>query len=160
MLFRSDYSKKNILKEFASLDDFVNTWNKAKRKAAIIQALEAYGIELPKLAEEVGHDYGDFDLICHIAYDRPPLTRKERADGVRKRDVFANYGDKARAVLEALLTKYADSGIQTVESMEILKVDPLRGFGTPIEIVQLFGGKAAYRTAIRNLENALYAIAA
>ena len=98
-----DYSRKQIRNEYASLDDFINKLNSAKKKEAIVQELEEYGIELSKLAEEVGREYGDFDLICHIAYGAPPLTRKERADNVRKRDYFTKYGDKARAVLEALL---------------------------------------------------------
>jgi type I restriction enzyme R subunit len=156
----TDYSRKTVHKSFATLNDFLTTWNAADQKKVLIEELAAQGLFLDELAEQVGRDYDAFDLICHIAYDKPPLTRRERADGVKKRDVFGKYGDKARAVLEALLAKYADSGIQSVESMEILKVDPLRGFGTPIEIVQLFGGKAAYRTAIRDLEHALYAVAA
>lgn len=156
----TDYSRKTVHKSFATLNDFLTTWKAAERKKALIGELSAQGLFLDELAEQVGRDYDAFDLICHIAYDQPPLTRRERADGVKKRDVFGKYGDKASAVLEALLAKYTDSGIQSVESMEILKVDPLRDFGTPIEIVQLFGGKAAYRTAIRDLENALYAIAA
>jgi len=152
-----DYSKKNILKEFASLDDFVNTWNKAKRKAAIITALEAYGIELPKLAEEVGQDYGDFDLICHIAYDQPPLTRRERADKVKKRNYFTKYGNQARAVLEALLEKYADEGVLTIESPKVLKLDPFNAMGTPVEIINdTFGGKANYEQAVQELEREIF----
>lgn len=152
-----DYSKKNILKEFASLDDFVNTWNKAKRKAAIITALEAYGIELPKLAEEVGHDYGDFDLICHIAYDQPPLTRKERADKVKKRNYFTKYGEQARAVLEALLQKYADDGVLSIETPKVLKLDPFNAMGTPVEIINdTFGGIANYEQAVQELEHQLF----
>jgi type I restriction enzyme R subunit len=96
------------------------------------------------------------DLVCHVAFDQPPLTRRERAERVRKRNVFGKYGDKARAVLEALLQKYADSGIASVESLEILKVDPLRDFGTPVEIIRLFGGRDNYLAAIRDLETALY----
>jgi type I restriction enzyme R subunit len=152
-----DYSKKNILKEFASLDEFVNTWNKAKRKAAIITALEAYGIELPKLAEEVGHDYGDFDLICHIAYDQPPLTRRERADKVKKRNYFTKYGEQARAVLEALLQKYADDGVLSIETPKVLKLDPFNAMGTPVEIINdTFGGKANYEQAVQELEHQLF----
>jgi len=156
----TDYSRKTIHKSFATLSDFLTRWNSVDRKNALIQELAGQGLFLDELAEQVGRDYDAFDLICHIAYDQPPRTRQERADDVKKRNVFGKYGRQARAVLEALLAKYADSGIQTVESMEILKVDPLRSFGTPIEIVQLFGGKAAYRAAIRDLENELYAHAA
>lgn len=152
----TDYTRKTVHKSFATLNDFLTRWNSADQKKAVIEELAVQGLFLDELAAQVGRDYDAFDLICHIAYDQPPFTRKERAEGVKKRNVFGKYGDQARAVLEALLSKYADSGIQTVESMEILKVSPLRDFGTPIEIVQLFGGKAAYRAAIRDLENALY----
>ncbi len=152
-----DYSRKNIRSEYASLDDFINKWNTTKKKEAIVKELEEYGIELPKLAEEVGKDYGDFDLICHIAYDQPPLTRKERADAVRKRDYFTKYGDKARAVLEALLDKYADEGVLTIESPKVLKLTPFDKMGTPVEIINdAFGGKANYETALQELENALF----
>ena len=108
------------------------------------------------MAEQVGRDYDPFDLICHIAFDQPPLTRKERAEKVRRRNVFAQYGDTARAVLDALLEKYADSGLKRVESLDILKVAPFPKFGTSVEIVKSFGGKSAYLTAIRTLETALY----
>ena len=154
------YTRKTLRKSFATLGDFLTRWNSADQKNALIDELAAQGLFLDELTAQVGRDYDAFDLICHIAYDQPPLTRKERADDVKKRDAFGKYGREARAVLEALLNKYADGGIQSVESMEILKVDPLRGFGTPIEIVQLFGGKAAYRAAIRDLEDALYTVAA
>ena len=152
-----DYSRKNIRKEYASLDDFINKWNTTKKKAAIVKELEDYGIELPKLAEEVGKDYGDFDLICHIAYDAPPLTRKERADNVKKRDYFTKYGDQARAVLEALLDKYADEGVLTIESPKVLKLTPFDQMGTPVEIINnVFGGKANYETALEELEREIF----
>ena len=122
--------------------------------------LAAKGVFLEELAEQVGRDYDAFDLVCHVAFDAPPLTRKERADNVKKRNVFAKYGDKARAVLDTLLQKYADSGIKSVESLEILKVDPLTAHGTPVEIVKLFGGRDGYLAAIRELETALYQQAA
>ncbi len=152
-----DYSRKHIRKEYASLDAFITTWNAAKKKEAIIKELEEYGIELPKLAEEVGKDYGDFDLICHIAYDQPPLTRKERAEKVKKRDYFTKYGPKARAVLVALLDKYADEGILTIESPKVLKLTPFTAMGTPVEIINdAFGGKAAYERALQDLEHELF----
>jgi len=154
------YTRKAVRKSYASLDDFLNTWNAADRKQAVIEELASQGIFLDELAEQVGRDYDPFDLVCHIAFDQPPLTRRERADGVRKRNVFGKYGDKARAVLEALLQKYAESGIASVESLEILKVDPLRAFGTPVEIVKLFGGRENYLAAVRELETALYEKAA
>ncbi|WP_372847319.1 EcoAI/FtnUII family type I restriction enzme subunit R, partial [Pontiella sp.] len=152
-----DYSRKHIRKEYASLNDFINKWNTSRKKDAIIKELEEYGIELPKLAEEVGKDYGDFDLICHIAYDQPPLTRKERADNVKKRNYFTKYGDKARAVLEALLDKYADEGVLTIESPKVLKLTPFDTMGTPVEIINdVFGGKANYECALQELEVELY----
>lgn len=153
----SDYSRKHIRKEYASLDDFINKWNTTRKKEAIVKELEEYGIELAKLAEEVGKDYGDFDLICHIAYDRPPLTRRERAEKVKKRDYFTKYGDQARAVLEALLEKYADEGVLTIESPKVLKLTPFDKMGTPVEIINdVFGGKVNYENALEELERELF----
>jgi len=152
-----DYSRRNIRSEYASLDDFVRKWSTTQRKEAIIKELEDYGIELEKLAEEVGSGYGDFDLICHIAYDAAPLTRRERADNVKKRDYFAKYGAKARAVLEALLEKYADEGVITIESPKVLKLNPFVNMGTPVEIINdVFGGRKKYETAIYELEQQLF----
>jgi type I restriction enzyme R subunit len=151
-----DYSRKTLLREYTTLDEFLTVWNDAERKHAILQELAAKGVFLDELADQVGHDYDPFDLICHIAYDRPPLTRRERAEQVKKRDLFAKYEGKARAVLDALLEKYAFTGIASVESLEILKVDPLTAIGTPVEIVGYFGGKPGYLTALKELETALY----
>ena len=155
-----DYTRKTLRKSYASLDAFLTTWNDTEKKQVILEELAAKGVFLDELAEQVGRDYDAFDLICHVAFDAPPLTRKERAEQVKKRNVFGKYGDQARAVLEALLQKYADSGITNVESLEILKVDPLTAFGTPVEIVKLFGGRDGYLAAIRELETALYRKAA
>jgi type I restriction enzyme, R subunit len=155
-----DYTRKTLRKAYASLDAFLNAWNDADRKQVILEELVAQGVFLDELAEQVGRDYDAFDLICHVAFDQPPLTRQDRAERVRKRNVFGTYGDKTRAVLDALLQKYADAGIRSVESLEILKVDPLPALGTPVEIVNLFGGKTAYLTAVRQLETALYQKAA
>ncbi len=152
----TDYTRKAVHKNYASLDDFLNIWNAAARKQAIVELLASQGVFIEELAEQVGRDYDPFDLVCHVAFDQPPLTRRERAERVKKRNVFGKYGAKASAVLEALLQKYADSGIASVESLEILKVDPLRAFGTPVEIVKLFGGRDNYLAAIRELETALY----
>jgi type I restriction enzyme, R subunit len=151
-----DYSRKTLLQTYASLDDFLTAWNDADKKQAILEELANQGVFLDELAESVGRDYDAFDLICHIAFDQPPLTRKERAENVKKRNAFAKYGNQARAVLEALLQKYSDSGITSVESMDILKVDPLTAFGTPMEIIKLFGDKDTYLSAIREMEAALY----
>ena len=155
-----DYSRKTVLAKYASLDEFLTVWNDAERKQAILEELAAKGVFLDELAEQVGRDYDAFDLICHIAFDQPPLTRKERAEKVKKRNIFGKYAEPARAVLGALLQKYADTGIRSVESLEILKVDPLASFGTPVEILNRFGGKPGYLAAIRELETALYLRAA
>ena len=156
----TDYTRKAVHRNYASLDDFLSTWNSAERKQAIVDLLVEQGVFIEELAQLVGRDYDPFDLVCHIAFDQPPLTRRERAEQVRKKHVFAKYGDQARAVLEALLQKYADNGIASVESMDILKVDPLRVHGTPMEIVGLFGGREDYLAAIHELETALYEKAA
>ena len=155
-----DYSRKAVLGSYASLDAFLTTWNDAERKQTILEELASKGVFLEELAEQVGKDYDAFDLICHVAYDTPPLTRKERAENVKKRNVFAKYGEQARTVLDALLQKYSDNGISTIESMQTLKVDPLRAFGTPKEILNYFGGKPAYLEAIKELEAELYDTAA
>ncbi|WP_445370835.1 EcoAI/FtnUII family type I restriction enzme subunit R [Methylomonas sp. HW2-6] len=152
-----DFTRKQIQSEFASLDEFLQRWHGAKKKQAIIDLLEDYGIVLDNLAAEVGKDYGDFDLIAHIAYDQPPLTRKERANNVKKRNYFTKYGEQARAVLHALLEKYADEGISTIESAKVLKLKPFSDIGTPVEIInQVFGGKDQYESAIQELEQELY----
>lgn len=155
-----DYTRRAVRKTYASLDAFFNAWKEASRKQAIVEELAIHGVFLDELAEQVGRDLDPFDLICHVAFDQPPLTRRERANKVRKRNVFRQYGEKSRAVLEALLDKYADAGLKSVESLEILKVDPLTAFGTPIEILKLFGGKQRYMAAIEELENQLYSEAA
>jgi type I restriction enzyme R subunit len=155
-----DYSRKNVRQAYASLDNFLTVWNAAERKHAILEELATKGVFLDELAEQVGRGYDAFDLICHVAFDQKPLTRRERAERVKKRNVFAKYGDKARAVLGALLQKYADTDLKSLESLEILKVDPLTAFGTPVEIISLFGGKPAYLAAIRDIETALYQQAA
>src|SRR5262249_44728002 len=148
-----DFSRKQIRSEFASLDDFLTRWDGAERKQAIIDALEEHGIVLDNLAAEIGKDYGDFDLICHVAWDQPPLTRRERANKVKKRNYFAKYGDQARAVLNALLDKYADEGIGTLESAKVLRLAPFQSIGTPVEIINgIFGGKDKFDAVIHELE--------
>jgi type I restriction enzyme, R subunit len=154
------FSRNKVRETYSSLDQFLNAWSQADKKQALLEELASRGVFLEELAEQVGRDYDAFDLICHVAFDQPPLTRRERAEKVKKRNVFAKYGSKARAVLEALLQKYADTGIKSVESLEILKVDPLTTFGTPLEIIGYFGGKSAYLDAIHEIESALYPKAA
>lgn len=155
-----DYTRKAVRKAYASLDAFLNAWNDADRKQVIIDELAGNGVFLDELGEKLGRDIDVFDLICHIAFDQPPRTRRERAENVRKRNIFGTYGHKTRAVLEALLDKYADAGLKSVESLEILKVEPLTQFGTPVEIIHLFGGKQNYLAAIQELETQLYREAA
>ncbi|WP_024791538.1 EcoAI/FtnUII family type I restriction enzme subunit R [Lebetimonas sp. JS032] len=154
-----DYTRKNVLKQFQSLDDFLNKWNNSEKKEAIIKELEEQGILFDALKDEVGKDFDPFDLICHIAYDAKPLTRKERANQVKKRNYFTKYGEKARLVLEKLLDKYADDGLLTIESTEVLKLDPLNKLGTPIELIKAFGSKQKYLEALKELEKELYKVA-
>ena len=155
-----DYTRRAVRKEYASLDDFLRRWTSAERKKAVIEELEAQGVLLEALADEVGKKQGKqfdpFDLVCHVAFDRPPLTRKERAEQAMKRDAFAKYGDKARAVLEALVEKYADAGIESIEDIKILTLDPFSRLGTAPELINAFGGKPAYLRAVRELEQQLY----
>jgi len=151
-----DYTRKTVQKEYQSLDAFLTKWNGADRKHAIVEELANRGVFLDELADQIGGDLDAFDLICHVAFDQPPLTRRERVDRVRKRNVFAKYGENARAVLDSLLEKFADGGLNSLESMDILKVDPLTKYGTPIEIIQLFGGKPFYLAAIQELETQIY----
>jgi type I restriction enzyme R subunit len=152
-----DFTRKQINDEFESLDIFLERWNAAKKKQVIIDLLEERGILLDTLAEEIGKDYGDFDLICHIAYDQPPLSRKERANNVRKRNYFTKYGKQVRAVLDALLDKYADEGISSIENPKVLKLRPFSDMGTPMEIInQIFGGKSKYESTIEELERELF----
>lgn len=154
----TDYSRKNILGEYATLDAFLNVWNSDERKQAIIDELQERGVLLDALREISGNkDIDDFDLICHIAYDKEPLTKTERANNVRKRGYLYKYSGLAKEVLNALLDKYMDDGISDIESLEILSNDPFRKFGTPMKIAKLFGGKDGYIQAIRDLQKEIYA---
>ncbi|MDY0057791.1 MAG: DEAD/DEAH box helicase family protein [Methyloversatilis sp.] len=156
-----DYTRSAVRRSFASLDDFLNRWNTAERKQALCDELEAQGVLLDALAEDVekktGKVFDPFDLICHIAFDRPPLTRRERAEQMRRHSVFDKYGEQARRVLEALLDKYADAGIESIEDIKILTLAPFTELGTAPELIGAFGGRAAYLAAVRELEGALYA---
>ncbi|MCK4641879.1 MAG: DEAD/DEAH box helicase family protein [Candidatus Marinimicrobia bacterium] len=158
-----DYSKQNLLDEFHSLDDFLNIWNKTDQKIAIIAELADKGVFLEELKEQVGKDLDPFDLICHVAFDMPPLTRQERANNVKKRNYFVKYGETARKVLNALLQKYENDGIQSVEEAfspqkltDFLRIEPFTQIGTPLQIISDFGGKKQYLNAIRDLERQLY----
>ena len=152
-----DYTKKNVTRQYATLNAFLTSWTKAEQKTAVLEELEEQGVLFEALQEQVGKDYDPFDLICHVVFGQPPMSRRERAAKVRKANYFTKYGEPARKVLDALLSKYSDSGIGDIESMEVLRVDPFTTFGTPLEIVNtIFGGSANYMAAVRRLEQCLY----
>ena len=152
-----DYTRKTLLKEYASLNDFTRKWQDADRKEAIIHELEQQGIIWEVLAEEVGKDLDPFDMLCHVVYGQPPLTRKERAENVRKRNYFTKYSEAAQAVLDNLLDKYADAGVQEIESIQVLKLKPFDSMGTLPEIIKTgFGDRNGYNQALSELENEIY----
>ena len=152
-----DYTRKTMSKQYSSLDDFVKRWNESDRKQAVIDELAEEGIIWSALEEEVGKDMDPFDMICHVVYDQPPLTRKERADNVQKRNYFTKYSGTAHTVLENLLLKYADVGVQEIESMQALKVAPFNEIGSLGEIIKKgFGGKPQYEQALKELEAEIY----
>ncbi|MBN3002559.1 DEAD/DEAH box helicase family protein [Chromobacterium alkanivorans] len=151
-----DYTRIQLNKRFASLDDFLQSWTDADKKQAIVDELEAQGVFFDELAKEVGKDLDPFDLICHIVFGQKPLTRRERADNVKKRDYFTRHSGTARKVLEKLLDKYADEGIANIEKVEVLRTPDFASLGSPVELIRSFGGKPQYQTALRNLEQALY----
>lgn len=152
-----DYTRNTVRQHFASLDEFTKKWNSSERKQAVIDELEEQGVIWQALEAEVGKDMDPFDLICHIVFDQPPLTRKERANNVKKRNYFTKYEGMAKEVLEALLDKYADVGVQEIESKDVLKVQPIKALGSPMEIAKKgFGGPKQYNEAITQLEAELY----
>ena len=155
-----DFTRKAVKEEFATMETFLRRWHGAERKQVILDELLERGVMLSALEESVGRNIDPFDLICHVAFDQPALTRKERVDQVKKRDVFTKYGEQARQVLGILLDKYADQGIDSIETIEVLKLAPFSDLGTPIELVKKFGGRDKYLEAIQDLENALYATTA
>ncbi|MGR6838187.1 EcoAI/FtnUII family type I restriction enzme subunit R [Aliivibrio wodanis] len=152
-----DYTRKTMHKQFSSLDAFVKRWNEADRKEAVIKELELAGIIWSALEDEVGKEMDPFDLICHVVYDQPPLTRKERADNVKKRNYFTKYSETAQQVLDNLLVKYADEGVQEIENIQVLKVKPFDEMGRPLEIIKKgFGDKNGYLQAVSELEQEIY----
>ena len=151
-----EYTRKKMPVDCATLHDFLNRWSSAEKKQVLVEELRDQGILFEALEEEIGKDFDPFDLICHVVYEMPPLTRRERAENVKKRNYFTKYGEQARAVLEAILDKYADQGPEAIESLELLRVQPINQLGTPLEIVKAFGGKPAYEKAIQELEVELY----
>ena len=141
------------------MKDFLTKWGEMERKNALIDELEEQGIIIDRLRDEVKKDLDIFDLICHVAWDMHPLTRRERAENVKKRNYFTKYGEQARKVIEALLDKYADSGIDNIEDPDVLRIEPFDKFGTPVEIIKIFGGQENYRKAMKELEKEIYRVA-
>ena len=154
-----DYTKSNILGEYASLDNFIRRWTADEKKEQIRSLLQERGIDLDAMKQDQNMtDVDDFDFICHVAFDRKPLTRKERANNVKKRDFLSKYSGDARAVLEALLEQYMNFGISEIESKDVLKLDAFHKFGKPSKIAKLFGGDAGYRKAVQELEEEIYKV--
>ena len=152
-----DYTRKTMAKQFASMDEFTKKWNDGKRKQAIIDELAEEGIIWDALEQEIGKEMDPFDMICHVVYDQPPLTRKERAQNVKKRNYFTKYSETAQSVLNNLLDKYADEGVKEIENIHILKVKPFDEIGRPLEIIKkAFGDKEAYLNAVYELEDEIY----
>ena len=151
-----DFTKRALKKRFASLEDFLRRWKAAERKQAIVEELEDEGLPLDRIAQELGRDLDPFDFICHVAFDAKPLTRRERAANVKKCDVFNKYGEQARAVLDALLVKYADEGVFNLDDVSVLRISPLTGLGTPVQLINAFGGKDKFVAAVHDLQAVLY----
>jgi type I restriction enzyme R subunit len=151
-----DFTKKALTKRFSSLDEFLKRWKSADRKQAVIEELEAEGLAFGPMYEDVGKDLDPFDLICHVAFDQPPLTRRERADNVRKRDIFTKYGPQSRAILIALLEKYQDEGVMNLDDPRILQIAPFDAMGTPLQLIKEFGTRGDFEQAVHEMQNALY----
>ena len=141
------------------MDAFLKRWSSAERKKAVIEELEEDGVLFEPLADAVGKDFDPFDLICHVVYGQPPLTRRERAAKVRKSNYFTRYGETAKKVLDALIEKYADEGIENIEDINVLRLNPINEIGTPMEIIDSFGGREHYMDAVRELEEHIYSAA-
>lgn len=154
----TDYTRRNVRNQYATLEEFLYAWSSAKRKQAILDELAEQGVLIEELQEQIGQEFDPFDLLCHVAFDMPALTRRERANNVKKHNYFTKYGEQAQAVLNALLDKYADTGVANLESMDVLKISPISDFGNPAYIVnRIFEGKKVFEQALRELEEALYA---
>ena len=151
-----DFTRRALRKRFASLDDFLNRWNGEERKQTILDEMGSSGLPLAEILRELGKDLDPFDLICHIAFGAEPMTRRERAERVKKRDLFTQYAGKARAVLDALLDKYADQGVLNLDDGRVLTIPPLDSLGTPLELVRAFGGKPGFERAVHDLQSELY----
>ncbi len=151
-----DYTRKTVTKHYASLDEFVKRWTGTRRKQVIVDELDSHGLSLEIISEELGFDLDPFDLICHLAFNAAPITRQQRAKYVRTRDVFAKYSDTARAVLDALLDKYADEGMFNLDDTDVLRIPPFNELGTPVELINAFGGRENFSAAVHELQTELY----
>jgi len=151
-----DYTKQQVNKEFSSIDEFLNKWNNSDKKQVLIEELEEKGIIFDNFKDEVSKDMDLFDMICHCAFDMPPLTRSERANNVKKKNYFTKYGDKAVEIINTLLDKYADEGIENIETIQVLQLPDFKQFGSPVEIIKEFGGKSNYLHVITEIEQQLY----
>jgi type I restriction enzyme R subunit len=151
-----DYTRINLAKQYDSLDKFLQAWNDADRKAALVEELEKQGVLIEALAEEIGKDLDPFDLLLHVAYNQPPLTRRERANRVKKRNAFTQYGPVARKVIDALIDKYADEGIETLEAENVLSLPSFSHLGMPAELVKSFGNRVNYKNALNEIKNSIY----
>ncbi|MBR5579414.1 MAG: restriction endonuclease, partial [Lachnospiraceae bacterium] len=152
-----DYTRKNILGQYARLEAFLSKWNTAKKKQAIVEELKEEGVLLDAIREEIGKmDIDDFDLILHLVYDKKPLTRVERINNVKKRGYLYKYSETAQKVLGVLMEKYASDGLKEIEETKILQLEDFKEFGSPMKIVKEFGGKAAYEQAVKELEDEIF----
>jgi type I restriction enzyme, R subunit len=151
-----DFTKRALRKRFASLDDFLKRWKATDRKQVIVEELEAGGLPLDPIAEELGKNLDPFDLICHVAFDKKPLTRRERAESVKKRDVFTKYEGQVRSVVDALLAKYADEGVLNLDDTNVLRIPPLNSLGTPVQFIKAFDGREEFVAAVHELQSTLY----
>ena len=153
-----DYTRKNIKNKYATLDNFLQAWNSVEKKSAIIAEMEKAGIFMEELKANTKKDLDPFDMLCHIAYDKPPLTKRERIENVKKRNYFAKYGVKVQEVINALLEKYAETDIQNIETIDILKLEPVNKLGNPMYIINnIFKGRKNFENIIKELENEIYA---
>ena len=155
-----DFTRKTLRKQFASLDDFLQRWNGAERKQTVIDEMEGNGFPLESVAREINRELDPFDLICNVVFDVEPLTRRERADRVKHREDYQHYRGKARAVLDALLDKYADEGVLNLDDVKVLRIAPFNQLGTPVELINVFGNLKAFEQAVHKIQNALYQEAA
>jgi len=155
----TDYTRQKVNQNYASLQDFLHRWTEEDRKEAVVQELEQQGVLFEALAEQVGRELDPFDLICHVVYDQPAMTRQERVNNIRRSSYFTEYGDLARQVLDALLNKYADGQLSDLSDLQVLNVSPFTQMGTALEILRAFGGRPNYQQAIKQLQQDLYKVA-